>query len=87
MMTAMMEFMLNAYKLLLSPLFPHCCRFVPTCSEYAAEAVARHGLLRGGMMALGRLLRCQPLADSGYDPVHREPRATSAGSETVKLIA
>ena len=60
---------LRAYKWALSPLFPPACRYVPTCSEYAMEAVERYGALRGGMMAVGRLLRCHPLARGGYDPV------------------
>jgi putative membrane protein insertion efficiency factor len=53
----------------MSPLFPPSCRYVPTCSEYAMEAVDRFGLLRGGFMATWRLLRCHPFAKSGYDPV------------------
>jgi putative membrane protein insertion efficiency factor len=60
---------LRAYKWALSPLFPAACRYVPTCSEYAMEAVERHGALRGGVMAVGRVLRCHPLARGGYDPV------------------
>ena len=60
---------LRFYKRLLSPLLPPACRFVPSCSEYAAEAVANHGTLRGGMMAWWRILRCHPLTHGGYDPV------------------
>ena len=63
--------MLRAYKWAISPLFPPACRYVPTCSEYAAEAVERYGALRGGVMAAWRLLRCHPLAHGGYDPVVR----------------
>jgi putative membrane protein insertion efficiency factor len=63
--------MLRAYKWAISPLFPPACRYVPTCSEYAAEAVERYGALRGGAMAAWRLLRCHPLARGGYDPVVR----------------
>jgi len=61
--------MLRGYKWALSPLFPPACRFVPTCSEYAMEAVDRYGAVRGGGMALVRLLRCHPFARGGYDPV------------------
>jgi putative membrane protein insertion efficiency factor len=67
--------LLRAYKWAISPLFPPACRYVPTCSEYAIEAVERYGALRGALMALFRLLRCHPFALGGYDPVarNREP--------------
>ena len=61
--------MLRGYKWLVSPLLPPACRYVPTCSEYAMEAVEQHGVLRGGIMAAWRVLRCHPLARGGYDPV------------------
>jgi len=61
--------LLRAYKWLLSPLLPPACRYVPTCSEYAMEAAERHGVLRGGAMALWRVLRCHPFVQGGYDPV------------------
>jgi putative membrane protein insertion efficiency factor len=60
---------LAAYKRWVSPLLPPACRFRPTCSEYAAEAIARYGLIKGGWMAGGRLLRCHPFHPGGYDPV------------------
>jgi len=63
--------LLRAYKWAVSPMFPPSCRYVPTCSEYAMEAVERYGAVRGGGMALGRLLRCHPFARAGYDPVVR----------------
>jgi putative membrane protein insertion efficiency factor len=70
---------LQAYKWAISPMLPPSCRFVPTCSEYAMEAVDRYGVLRGGLMALWRLLRCHPLAHGGYDPVVKEaPHAVEA---------
>ena len=61
--------LLRAYKWAISPMFPPACRYVPTCSEYAMEAVERFGALRGGLMAVWRLLRCHPFAHGGYDPV------------------
>ena len=61
--------LLRAYKWALSPLLPPACRYVPTCSEYAVEAVDRYGVLRGGGMALWRVLRCHPFVRGGYDPV------------------
>lgn len=63
--------LLRAYKWAISPMFPPACRYVPTCSEYAMEAVERFGALRGGWMALCRVLRCHPFARAGYDPVVR----------------
>jgi putative membrane protein insertion efficiency factor len=59
----------RAYKLTLSPWFGRQCRFLPTCSDYAAEALTLHGPLRGGFLAVRRLCRCHPLGGSGYDPV------------------
>jgi putative membrane protein insertion efficiency factor len=67
---------LRGYKRFVSPLLPPACRFHPTCSEYAAEAVAMHGVLRGGGLALGRLLRCNPWSAGGFDPV--PPKAAPA---------
>jgi len=61
--------MLRAYKWTISPLFPPSCRYVPTCSEYAMEAVERYGVVRGVLMALARVLRCHPFVRGGYDPV------------------
>jgi len=64
-----MLLLLRAYKWGFSPMFPPACRYVPTCSEYAMEAVERYGALRGTLMALARLLRCHPFAKGGLDPV------------------
>jgi putative membrane protein insertion efficiency factor len=61
--------LLKFYKAVISPWLPPSCRFVPTCSEYAREAIERHGALRGSGMAVWRLLRCQPFCAGGYDPV------------------
>jgi uncharacterized protein len=66
--------LLRAYKWAISPMLPPACRFQPTCSEYAIEAVDRYGALRGGWLAIGRVLRCHPFARAGYDPVVRDGR-------------
>jgi len=60
---------LRLYKRFLSPLLPPACRFQPTCSEYAIEAVRVHGVGRGSWLALRRLARCQPFSRGGFDPV------------------
>jgi len=60
---------LRTYKLLLSPLFTGACRFHPSCSTYAAEALRAHGLVAGTWLAVRRLARCHPFGGSGYDPV------------------
>ena len=60
---------LRLYKLLISPMFAGSCRFVPSCSEYAREAVYTHGATRGMILAVRRVARCHPLAKAGFDPV------------------
>jgi len=60
---------LRLYKRLVSPLLPPACRFHPTCSAYAEQALSRHGLLHGSALAARRLLRCHPLNEGGIDPV------------------
>lgn len=74
-------FCLRLYKVVVSPFLPAACRYVPTCSEYTAEAVARHGLLRGAAMGLWRILRCNPFARGGYDPVPVKETASPAQAE------
>jgi len=61
--------LIRFYRRAISPWRPPACRFIPTCSEYATEAIERHGALRGGGLALRRLLRCNPLGGAGWDPV------------------
>lgn len=61
--------LLRVYKRILSPFLPPACRFYPTCSQYAAQAIEKHGLLRGGILAAKRLARCHPFNPGGVDPV------------------
>ncbi len=69
----------RAYRLLFSPWVGHGCRYQPTCSAYALEALERHGAIRGGWLALRRILRCHPIGSSGYDPVPGADPAHDAG--------
>ncbi len=57
------------YQLCISPMLPNACRFTPTCSQYAVEAIMKHGIFRGSWLTLRRILRCHPWGGSGYDPV------------------
>lgn len=70
---ALARTVLRGYQLLLSPVLGPSCRYLPTCSDYAVEAVTVHGVLRGGLLALRRLVRCHPWGGSGYDPVPEQP--------------
>jgi len=57
------------YQKVISPMFPPCCRFQPTCSQYAIEALKKYGVIKGGRKAIWRILRCNPFCKGGYDPV------------------
>ena len=61
--------LIKFYKLAISPYLPNACRFTPTCSVYAYEAIAKYGALKGGFLAVKRILRCNPFCKGGYDPV------------------
>ena len=74
--TALLKFLgwllmlpIRFYRRFISPLTPPSCRFVPTCSEYAIEAITKHGPFKGTWLAIKRVLRCRPGGGSGYDPV------------------
>ncbi|MCI6643770.1 MAG: membrane protein insertion efficiency factor YidD [Alloprevotella sp.] len=66
---ALLIFPITIYQKFISPLTPPSCRYTPTCSQYAIEALKRHGPLRGGYLALRRILSCHPWGGHGYDPV------------------
>ncbi len=68
-MTRLVLALIRGYQRFVSPYLPPRCRFYPSCSAYAADAVSRHGPWRGGYLAIRRLLRCHPLHPGGYDPV------------------
>ncbi len=68
-MKAILIALLKGYRYAISPLLGNNCRFVPSCSEYAVEAIERHGSGRGSWLAMRRILRCHPWCDGGYDPV------------------
>jgi uncharacterized protein len=75
--------LLRAYRALISPLYGQVCRYHPSCSAYALEAVERHGSLRGSWLAARRLGRCHPWAAGGYDPVPSTAPSTEPPSRTV----
>ncbi|MFQ6132154.1 MAG: membrane protein insertion efficiency factor YidD [Armatimonadota bacterium] len=72
-MTRLLLAIIRAYQRFVSPLLPRTCRFQPTCSAYAAQAIGRYGPWRGLWLATARLLRCHPFSSGGYDPVEPEP--------------
>lgn len=61
--------LIRFYRRAISPMLPPSCRFTPTCSEFAYEAIEKYGILKGGRLAIWRILRCNPWGGSGYDPV------------------
>lgn len=74
----------RAYRLTFSPLVGHNCRYLPSCSAYALEALELHGALRGGALAFGRVCRCHPWGGSGLDPVSPAQQAPRIGAEPPK---
>ena len=65
----LMLLLIRFYQYAISPMLPPRCRYTPTCSQYAEEAVSKHGAFKGGWMALKRIARCHPFGGSGHDPV------------------
>ena len=72
---SILRFCVGLYRLALKPILPGNCRYTPSCSEYALEALARHGAVYGGWLALCRICRCHPWGGFGYDPVPGDPVA------------
>lgn len=68
-MKRILVLMIRFYQQAVSPFRPRCCNYIPTCSQYALEAVEKYGALKGGWLALKRILRCNPFCRGGYDPV------------------
>jgi putative membrane protein insertion efficiency factor len=60
---------IRAYKRIISPMLPPSCRFTPSCSQYMVEAIEKYGVIKGALMGIWRLLRCQPFSKGGFDPV------------------
>ena len=73
-LTLLLRGLIRSYQLLISPVLGPSCRYLPSCSDYAAEAIERHGALAGTWLAVRRLARCQPWGGSGYDPVPEQHR-------------
>lgn len=78
---------LRGYHRWISPMRPPACRFTPSCSVYAAEAIDRFGVARGGWLAMRRLLRCQPYHRGGHDPVPESVGRNGAGSDTTPAMS
>lgn len=70
-MKTLAQWLLRGYKRVVSPMLPNACRFYPSCSDYATEAVELHGAFRGAILSTWRILRCQPFSRGGFDPVPR----------------
>jgi len=69
MISKLVVYFIRLYQRIISPLFPPSCRFYPSCSAYAIEAIGRYGLIKGGLKAVLRLAKCHPFHPGGYDPV------------------
>lgn len=80
MMRFLFQLPIYMYRWCISPFLPRMCRFQPSCSEYGLEALAQHGVWRGGILTARRLLRCHPWGGEGFDPVPSKPAGRDVGS-------
>lgn len=78
--------LIRLYQVALSPFLPPGCRFIPSCSEYAGEAYARHGFWRGSILTFSRLMRCRPGGGHGYDPVPEAKHARLSEHNCRKIL-
>lgn len=76
-MKTLLIWIIRGYRLFISPLLPPSCRFQPTCSQYAIQAIERFGVLKGSFLAIKRIMRCHPFHPGGYDPVPLKKKAKS----------
>ena len=76
MMKRVALWLIRIYQRNMSPYKPPCCKYVPTCSEYAVEALEIHGFFKGSLLAIWRILRCNPFSKGGFDPVPRKKNTT-----------
>ena len=65
----LLQWLIQFYRVAISPMHRPCCRYIPTCSQYAQQAIQKYGAIKGGYLALRRILRCNPFSKGGYDPV------------------
>jgi uncharacterized protein len=77
--------LIRLYKLAVSPWLAGSCRFVPSCADYTAEAIARYGVMRGGLLGIGRLGRCHPFGGHGFDPVPPAPSVPNPAGHSERL--
>ena len=68
-MKYLLMYLIKIYQRILSPLFPPSCRFIPTCSEYSYQALKKYGVIKGSVLSIWRILRCNPFNKGGYDPL------------------
>ncbi len=81
-MKRILIFLVDVYRVAISPYFPSSCRYQPTCSMYAKQAIENHGALRGTWMALKRIGRCHPWSEGGYDPVPGTEKPDNGGHQS-----